>query len=129
MENFIVFNYINEYIEFIIVLFIFSLYGIVFKANNFIKLLIYIEIIILIINFNFIFFSFIIDDIIGQIFSIFILAIIASESAIILAILIIYYKIYETISIYKIQLREYLLVFFISVKIFYKLWICLEKCF
>jgi len=102
MENFIVFNYINEYIEFIIVLFIFSLYGIVFKANNFIKLLIYIEIIILIINFNFIFFSFIIDDIIGQIFSIFILAIIASESAIILAILIIYYKIYETISIYKI---------------------------
>src|SRR5690606_41512302 len=82
MENFIVFNYINEYIEFIIVLFIFSLYGIVFKANNFIKLLIYIEIIILIINFNFIFFSFIIDDIIGQIFSIFILAIIASESAI-----------------------------------------------
>lgn|SRR5690606_18117433 len=102
MENFIIFNYINEYIEFIIILFIFSFYGIIFKANNFIKLLIYIEIIILIINFNFIFFSFIIDDIIGQIFSIFILAIIASESAIILAILIIYYKIYETISIYKI---------------------------
>lgn len=101
METLIFFNYIIEFLDLIGIIFFFILWSIVFKANNFIKILIYIEIVFLIINFNFIFFSFIIDDIIGQIFSIFILAVVASESAIALAILVIYYKLYETVSIYK----------------------------
>ena len=49
-------------------------------------------------NLNFIIFSVFLDDIKGQIFSLLILAVAASESAIGLAILVIFYKKYQTID-------------------------------
>lgn len=52
-----------------------------------------IELILLSVNLNFIVFSFYLDDSYGQIFSLFILTIAAAESAIGLAILILYYRI------------------------------------
>ncbi len=63
-----------------------------------------IELLLLSINLNFIYFSVFLDDIIGQIFSLFILTVAAAESAIGLAIMILFFKIYGTISIYKINL-------------------------
>ena len=50
------------------------------------------EFILLMLNLNFIYFSLYLDDIYGQIFSLFILTVAAAESAIGLAIIIIYYK-------------------------------------
>ena len=64
----------------------------------------FIELLLLSINLNFLYFSFFLDDIIGQIFSLVILSIAASESAIGLAILILFFKISGNISIYKINL-------------------------
>jgi NADH-quinone oxidoreductase subunit K len=55
-------------------------------------------------NLNFLYFSVFLDDIIGQIFSLFILTVAAAESAIGLAIMIIFFKLYGDISIYKINL-------------------------
>ncbi len=63
-----------------------------------------IELLLLSINLNFIYFSVFIDDVIGQIFSLFILTVAAAESAIGLAIMIIFFKIYGNISIYKTNL-------------------------
>ena len=63
-----------------------------------------IELLLLSVNLNFIYFSVFLDDIIGQIFSLLILTVAAAESAIGLAIMIVFFKIYSTISIYKINL-------------------------
>ena len=54
------------------------------------------------VNLNFIIFSIYLDDILGQLFVIFILTIAATESAIGLAILSSYYKVKNTILIDKI---------------------------
>jgi NADH:ubiquinone oxidoreductase subunit K len=54
---------------------------------------------LLAINFNFIIFSVYLDDIMGQVFSLFILTVAAAESAIGLAILVIYYKLRGVISV------------------------------
>ena len=63
-----------------------------------------IELLLLSINLNFIYFSVFIDDLIGQLFSLFILTVAAAESAIGLAIIIVFFKILGDISIYKINL-------------------------
>jgi len=57
-----------------------------------------IELILLSLNLLFIYFSVYLDDLYGQIFSLFILTIAASESAIGLAIIIVYYRIRGNIS-------------------------------
>ena len=95
-----IFNY------FIINFFLFciGLFGIILNRQNIIIILMSIELLLLSLNLNFLYFSFFLDDIIGQIFSLVILSIAASESAIGLAILILFFKISGNISIYKINL-------------------------
>lgn len=85
-------------------LFCIGLFGIIFNRQNIIIILMSIELLLLSINLNFLYFSFVLDDLIGQIFSLVILSIAASESAIGLAILILFFKISGNISIYKINL-------------------------
>jgi len=58
-----------------------------------------IELMLLSLNLNFIVFSVYLDDIYGQIFSIFILTVAAAESSIGLAIIILYYRINNTLSL------------------------------
>ena len=65
-----------------------------------------IELMLLAVNFNFIIFSVFLDDIIGQIFALFVLTVAAAESAIGLAILVIYYRIRGTVSIEYINLLK-----------------------
>jgi len=63
-----------------------------------------IELLLLSINLNFIYFTVLIDDIVGQVFSLLILTVAAAESAIGLAIMIVFFKLSGDISIYKINL-------------------------
>ena len=58
-----------------------------------------IELMLLAININFVIFSVYLDDMTGQVFALFILTIAAAESAIGLAILVVYYRIKGIISI------------------------------
>jgi NADH-quinone oxidoreductase subunit K len=62
-----------------------------------------IELMLLSVNLNFIMFSIYLDDLLGQLFVIFILTIAATESAIGLAILSSYYRVKNTIVIDKIK--------------------------
>lgn len=62
-----------------------------------------IELMLLAVNLNFIIFSIYLDDITGYIFVLFILTIAATESAIGLAILSVYYKLKNTINLDKIK--------------------------
>ena len=58
-----------------------------------------IELMLLSLNLNFIVFSVYFDDLYGQLFSLFILTVAAAESAVGLAIIIIYYRVRGNISI------------------------------
>ena len=94
---------LNHFI-FTFFLFCLGLFGIILNRQNIIIILMSIELLLLSINLNFIYFSILIDDIIGQVFSLLILTVAASESAIGLALMIVFYKLSGNISIYKINL-------------------------
>lgn len=80
-------------------LFVLSILGIFITRKNIIIVLISIELMLLSVNFNFIIFSVFLDDFMGQVYSLLILTVAAAESAIGLAILVIYYKLRGIISI------------------------------
>jgi len=82
-------------------IFIFGTFGIVLNRQNILTVLICLELILLSLNLNFITFSVYFDDILGQLFSLFILTVAAAESAIGLAIIIIYYRVRGSIVIGK----------------------------
>ena len=86
-----------------ILLFSIGALGLVLNRKNILIIIISIELMLLSVNLNFIIFSIYLDDILGQLFVIFILTIAATESAIGLAILSSYYKVKNTILIDKIK--------------------------
>jgi NADH-quinone oxidoreductase subunit K len=88
------------------VLFLLGLSGIFLNRKNIIILLMSIELMLLSINFNFIIFSVFLDDILGQLFALLVLTVAAAESAIGLAILVIYYRVRGTIAIEFINLMK-----------------------
>lgn len=75
-------------------LFIIGIFGIFLSRKNIILVIMSLELLLLSINYYLIFFSYFLDDLLGQVFSLLILSVAASESAIGLAIIISYYKIY-----------------------------------
>ena len=74
-------------------LFFIGLIGVILNRRNILIILMCVELLLLSLNINFILFSVYLDDLYGQLFSFFILTIAAAESAIGLAIIIIYYRI------------------------------------
>ncbi len=89
---------INYILNITIVLFLIGTLGLVLNRKNVLITIMSIELMLLSVNLNFIIFSIYLDDLIGYIFVLFILTIAATESAIGLAILSIYYKLKQTIQ-------------------------------
>ena len=89
---------INYILNITIFLFLIGTLGLVLNRKNILITIMSIEIMLLSVNLNFIIFSIYLDDIIGYVFVLFILTIAATESAIGLAILTIYYKLKQTIQ-------------------------------
>jgi len=86
-----------------LLLFLIGMIGIFATRKNIILILICVELMLLSINLNFIVFSVYLDDLVGQIFSLFVLTVAAAESAIGLAILVVYYRLKGVILIDKIN--------------------------
>jgi len=84
--------------------FFIGLLGIILNRRNILLLLMSIEVMLLAVNLNFIQFSIAMDDVNGQIFALFVLTVAAAESAIGLAILVVYYRVRGTLSIEFIHL-------------------------
>ena len=80
-------------------IFLIGLIGIFINKRNVLLIIICVELNLLAINFSFLISSFYLDDILGQIYTIFVLVIAAAETSIGLAILVVYYRIRGTISI------------------------------
>lgn len=87
-------------------LFIIGLTGMVINRRNILILIMCIEMMLLSLNLNFIVFSIYFDDLYGQIFSLFILTVAAAESAIGLAIIIIYYRLRGSILMSQISVLK-----------------------
>jgi NADH-quinone oxidoreductase subunit K len=78
--------------------------GIILNKRSVLLILLCIEMILLAVNLNFIFYSTYLDDIIGQVFALYILTVAAAESAIGLALLVIYYRVHNNLSMDSINL-------------------------
>ena len=89
---------INYILNITICLFLIGTLGLVLNRKNVLITIMSIELMLLSVNLNFIIFSIYLDDLIGYVFVLFILTIAATESAIGLAILSIYYKLKQTIQ-------------------------------
>ena len=85
------------------VVFFIGLFGVILNRKNILMVVLSIEILLLAVNLNFAILSVYLDDIVGQIFVIFILTIAAAESAIGLSIVTTFYKIKGSIQIEKIK--------------------------
>jgi NADH-quinone oxidoreductase subunit K len=85
-------------------LFCLGLLGIILNRQNILIILMSIELVLLSINLNFLYFSVFLDDIIGQIFSLIILTVASAESAIGLALMVLFFNIHGNILIYKINI-------------------------
>jgi NADH-quinone oxidoreductase subunit K len=96
----------TKYLTVALILFLIGLSGIILNRKNILLLLMSIELMLLAINFNFIIYSVFLDDVLGQIFALLILTVAAAESAIGLAILVVYYRIRGTIAIEFINLMR-----------------------
>ncbi len=80
-------------------IFIIGVSGIVVNRKNIITILMSVELMLLSINFYFVISSISLEDIFGQIFSIYVLTVAAAESAIGLAILVIHHRLCGTIAV------------------------------
>ena len=81
------------------VLFLIGILGFILNRKNIILMLISIEIMLLAITFLILIYSFSFDDILGQVFAIYIIAIAGAESAIGLGILVAFYRLRGSIEI------------------------------
>jgi len=94
------------YILLSICLFLIGTFGMFLSRKHVIIILISLELILLAANINFVVFSVFLDDILGQVFALLVLTVAAAESALGLAILIVYYRLRGGISIDLISLLK-----------------------
>ena len=94
---------LNQFLILSALLFAIGVIGIFLNRKNVIIILMSIEIILLSVNLNLSAFSYFLNDLTGQIFSLFVLTVAAAEAAIGLAILVIYNRNAGSIEIEKIN--------------------------
>jgi NADH-quinone oxidoreductase subunit K len=83
---------LGHYLTVSAILFVLGILGIFLNRKNIIVILMSIELILLSVNLNFVAFSAALQDLTGQIFTMFVLTVAAAEAAIGLAILVIYFR-------------------------------------
>ena len=83
---------LSHYLTLSAIIFTIGIVGVFLNRKNIIIILMSIELILLSVNINLVSFSIFLQDLVGQIFSMFILTVAAAEAAIGLAIIVIYHK-------------------------------------
>ena len=94
---------LGHYLILAATIFTIGVVGIFLNRKNIIVILMSIELILLGVNINLVSFSIYLNDLTGQIFTIFILTVAAAEAAIGLAIIVIYYRNSGTIRVQEID--------------------------
>jgi len=91
--------FLIKYILVSVIIFMISFFGLIYNKKSILIILISIEFILLSVNILFIVFSIYLDDIVGQIFTIFVLTIAAAETSIGLSLLLVSYRVRGNILI------------------------------
>jgi len=88
------------------ILFTIGVFGIFLNRKNVIIILMSIELMLLAVNINFVAFSAYLNDLVGQVFALFVLTVAAAEAAIGLAILVVYFRNRGSIAVEDINLMK-----------------------
>ena len=90
---------LEHYLTVAATLFVIGIFGLFLNRKNVIVILMSVELILLAVNINLVGFSAFMNDLVGQIFAMFVLTVAAAEAAIGLAILVIYFRNRGTIAV------------------------------
>ena len=94
---------LGHYLTLAAIIFTIGIVGIFLNRKNIIIILMSIELILLAVNINLVSFSIYLQDLVGQVFTMFILTVAAAEAAVGLAIIVIYYKNKGSINVEQIS--------------------------
>jgi len=94
---------LGHYLTLAAIIFTIGVVGIFLNRKNVIVILMSIELILLAVNINLVAFSIFINELSGQIFTLFILTVAAAEAAIGLAIIVVYFRNSDTIRVEEIK--------------------------
>ena len=93
---------LGHYLTLAAIIFTIGIIGIFLNRKNVIIILMSIELILLAVNINLVSFSIYLQNLVGQVFTMFILTVAAAEAAVSLAIIVIYYKNKGSINVEQI---------------------------
>ena len=97
---------IGHYLTVAACLFTLGMLGIFLNRKNVIIILMSVELMLLAVNINLVAFSVFLQDLVGQVFAMFVLTVAAGEAAIGLAILVVYFRNRGTIAVEQINLMK-----------------------
>ena len=97
---------LGHYLTVAAILFTIGVFGIFLNRKNVIVILMSIELMLLAVNINFVAFSTHLNDLMGQVFAMFVLTVAAAEAAIGLAILVVYFRNRGSIAVEDIDLMK-----------------------
>lgn len=95
-----------HYLTVAAILFTIGIFGIFLNRKNVIVILMSIELMLLAVNINLVAFSTYLNDLVGQVFALFVLAVAAAEAAIGLAILVVYFRNRGSIAVEDINVMK-----------------------
>ena len=97
---------LSHYLTVAAILFAIGIFGIFLNRKNVIIILMSIELMLLSVNINLVAFSAFLGDLVGQIFTMFVLTVAAAEAAIGLAILVVYFRNRGSIAVEDINIMK-----------------------
>ena len=95
-----------HYLTVAAVIFTLGVFGIFLNRKNVIIILMSVELMLLAVNINLVAFSTELDDLVGQVFAMFVLTVAAAEAAIGLAILVVYFRNRGSIAVEDINMMK-----------------------
>ena len=97
---------LEHYLTVAAVLFVIGIFGLFLNRKNVIILLMSIELMLLSVNINLVAFSSFAGDLVGQVFTLFVLTVAAAEAAIGLAILVVFFRNRGTIDVEDVNMMK-----------------------
>ena len=97
---------LEHYLTVAAVLFVIGIFGLFLNRKNIIILLMSIELMLLSVNINLVAFSSFMNDLVGQVFTLFVLTVAAAEAAIGLAILVSFFRNRGTIAVEDVNVMK-----------------------
>jgi NADH-quinone oxidoreductase subunit K len=97
---------LSHYLSVAAIVFSIGIFGIFINRKNIIVIMMSIELMLLAVNINLVAFSSYLQDMVGQIFTIFVLTVAAAEAAIGLAILVVYFRNRGSIAVEDVNMMK-----------------------